>query len=181
MEKNRGETNLIKKIKAYLGEHPKQDELLRYLIAGGLTTVLSMVIHYGLCFLMAEKDPFIGGNLIAWVTDTINRATPVQLTIASAVSWVISVLFAFWINRWMVFRPGKAAAGQLLTELAQFAGSRVISFLLFEQGLMHLLKLMGITNVVNRVLVLVFVVVFNYVASKFWVFKKPGGDSETQA
>ena len=43
-----------------------------------------------------------------------------------------------------------------------------------------LLKLMGITNMVNRVLVLVFVVVFNYVASKFWVFKKPGGGSETQ-
>jgi len=181
MAKNRGGSALIRKIKTYLQEHPKQDELLRYLIAGGLTTVLSMIIHYGVCFLLAEKAPFIGGDLVAWVVDAINRATPVQLTIASAVSWVISVLFAFWINRWMVFRPGKAAPGQILTELAQFAGSRIVSFLLFEQGLMHLLKLMGITNMVNRVLVLVFVVVFNYVASKFWVFKKPGGDSETQA
>lgn len=172
---------MVKRIKAYLEDHPKQAELLRYLIAGGLTTLLSMVVHYGLCFLMAEKSTFIGGNLIAWVVDAINRATPVQLTIASAVSWVVSVLFAFWINRWMVFRPGKASPVQILTELAQFAGSRVVSFLLFEQGLMHLLKLAGITNVANRVVVLVFVVVFNYVASKFWVFKKPGGGSETQA
>lgn len=169
---------MFKKIKAYLDSHPKQDELLRYLIAGGLTTLLSMVIHYGLCFLMVEKQPFAGGNLIAWVVDAINRATPLQLSIASAVSWVISVLFAFWINRWMVFRPGKATVGQILLELVQFAGSRIVSFLVFEQGLMQLLKLIGVSNVVNRVVVLVFVMVFNYVASKFWVFKKPAGGAE---
>lgn len=169
---------MLTKIKAYLDSHPKQAELIRYVIAGGLTTLLSMVIHYGLCFLMVEKDPFIGGNLIAWVVDAINRATPLQLTIASAVSWIVSVLFAFWINRWMVFRAGKADAAKILVELVQFAGSRIVSFLLFEQGLMHLLKLIGVTNVVNRVVVLVFVMVFNYVASKFWVFKKPTDGTE---
>lgn len=164
---------MFKKIGAYLEAHPKQAELLRYVIAGGLTTLLSMVIHYGLCFLMVEKETFIGGSLIAWVVDAINRATPMQLTVASTVSWIISVLFAFWINRWMVFQAGKATTGRILMELVQFAGSRIISFLLFEQGLMHLLKLMGVTNVANRLIVLVFVMVFNYVASKFWIFRKP--------
>lgn len=169
---------MFQKIKAYLDGHSKQAELLRYVIAGGLTTLLSMIIHYGLCFLMVEKDTFIGGSLIGWVVDAINRATPLQLTIASTASWIISVLFAFWINRWMVFRQGKAGAGRILVELVQFAGSRIVSFLVFEQGLMHLLKLMGVTNVVNRVLVLVFVMVFNYVASKFWVFKTPENKQE---
>ncbi|MBO5500545.1 MAG: GtrA family protein [Clostridia bacterium] len=162
---------MMKKIKNYLDTHPKQAELLRYLIAGGLTTLLSMVIHYGLCFLLAEKEAFAGGNLIAWVADTINRATPGQMSVASAVSWVISVLFAFWINRVMVFQVEKASAGKVIMELLQFAGSRIVSFLVFEQGMMLGLKAIGVSNIVNRIIVLIFVMVFNYVASKFWIFK----------
>lgn len=169
---------MIRKIKDYLNTHPKQAELLRYLIAGGLTTLLSMVIHYGLCFLLAEKEALAGGSLIPWVIDCINRATPAQMSVASAVSWVISVLFAFWINRVMVFQVEKASAGKVLTELLQFAGSRIVSFLVFEQGLMLGLKAIGVSNIVNRIIVLVFVMVFNYVASKFWIFKKPASAAE---
>ncbi len=163
---------MFKKIKNYLDTHAKQAELLRYLVAGGLTTLLSMVIHYGICFLLAQKDAFAGGNLIAWVMDSINKATPTQMSVASAISWVISVLFAFWINRVMVFQVEKASAGKVATELLQFAGSRIVSFLVFEQGMMLLLKAMGVSNIVNRIIVLIFVMVFNYVASKFWIFKK---------
>ena len=36
----------------------------------------------------------------------------------------------------------------------------------------EMLKLVGVSNIVNRVIVLVFVMVFNYVVSKFWIFKK---------
>ena len=40
------------------------------------------------------------------------------------------------------------------------------------QGLMLLLKWLGVSNFVNRIIVLVFVMVFNYVISKFWIFKE---------
>ena len=160
---------MVQKIKGYLQAHEKQYELLRYLIAGGLTTLLSMVIHYGCCFILAEKAPY-GGGLIPWVVDSINRANNVQMSIASAVTWVIAVLFAFWINRGMVFHA--QGQGKVLTGLVQFAGSRLVSFLVFEQGLMLLLKAVGVSNILNRVVVLVFVMVFNYVVSKFWIFKK---------
>ena len=162
---------MIRKIKDYLNSHPKQAELLRYLIAGGLTTVLSMVISYGVCFLLADRPP-MEGNLILWVIDSINRATGVQVSIANAVSWVIAVLFAFWINRVMVFQVKGGGAKAVLTELAQFAGGRIVSFLVFEQGLMLLLKAIGVSNFVNRIVVMVFVMVFNYVISKFWIFKE---------
>ena len=162
---------MFQKIKAYLDTHEKQYEMIRYIIAGGLTTVLSMVLHYGLCLLLADKAPY-DGRLFAWLADSINRANNVQMSIASAVSWVIAVLFAFWINRGMVFRVQDGDRGKVGAELLQFAGSRLVSFLVFEQGLMLLLKAVGVSNVLNRVVVLVFVMVFNYVVSKFWIFKK---------
>ena len=162
---------MIAKVKAWLESHQKQYELLRYLIAGGLTTVLSMIISYGVCFVLADRAPLEGG-LIPWVIDSINRATRAQVSIANTVSWILSVLFAFWINRGMVFGVHGGTKGRIGTELAQFAGGRLVSFFLFEQGLMLVLKQLGVSNVANRILVLVFVVVFNYVISKFWIFKK---------
>lgn len=39
--------------------------------------------------------------------------------------------------------------GKVLTGLVQFAGSRLVSFLVFEQGLMLLLKLVGVSNIVT--------------------------------
>ena len=161
---------MIERIKSYLNAHEKQYELLRYVIAGGLTTLLSMLVQYAGCFLMADKAPYTG-QLIPWVVDGINAANATQMSIAAAISWVIAVLFAFWINRGMVFR--QEGSEGVWKELLQFAGSRLASFFLFEQGLMLLVKAMGVTNLVNRVIVLVFVMVFNYVVSKFWIFKKP--------
>jgi len=160
---------MIGKIRAWLESHPKQYELVRYLFAGGLTTLVSMIVSYGVCFLLAERAPLQGG-VIAWVIDSINRATPSQVSIANTVSWIIAVLFAFWINRGMVFRA--QGSGSALRELCQFAGGRLLSFFLFEQGLMLVLNALGVSNVINRIAVLIFVVVFNYVISKFWIFKK---------
>ena len=91
--------------------------------------------------------------------------------IANAVSWVIAVLFAFWINRKMVFRVKGGTGASVLRELGEFALGRVLSFALFEEGMAYLLKLIGVSNVVNRIIVLVVVMIFNYVVSKFWVFK----------
>ena len=165
----------MKKIKCYLESHPKLYELLRYVIAGGLTTVLSMAISYGVEFLLAEKASNDNG-LLRYLADSINNANEMQCVIANCVSWVISVLFAYWINRGMVFRAQQQGSWWL--GLAEFAGSRLVSFLVFEEGLMLLLKWMGVTNILNRIIVLLFVMVFNYVVSKFWIFKKKDGEKD---
>lgn len=162
----------MQKIKSYLETHQKEYELLRYLVAGGLTTLLSMLISYGVCFVLADRAP-LSGNVILWVIDSINRATKVQVSIANTLSWIIAVLFAFWINRVMVFQVKGGSKSKIGTELVQFAMGRLVSFLVFEQGLMLLLKVIGVSNFVNRIVVLLFVMVFNYVISKFWIFKKP--------
>lgn len=166
---------MIQKIKNYLETHQEQYELLRYLIAGGLTTVLSMVISYAGCIIMATKEP-LTGNVFRWLLDSINAATQAQMSIANTISWVIAVLFAFWINRKMVFQVKGGGAAQVWKELGQFALGRILSFLIFEQGLMLLLKAWGVSNVINRIVILVFVMVFNYVVSKLWIFRKPKSD-----
>lgn len=166
---------MIKKIKNWLDTHEKLYELLRYVIAGGLTTVLSILIHYGVCFLLVQRVPLQESGLIAWLkwfAANVNLADPMQTAIASIISWVLSVLFAFWINRSMVFRVEGGNKGSVLKELGEFAGGRVVSYLVFELGLMEVLKAIGISNIVNRLITTILVMIFNYVVSKFWVFRK---------
>jgi putative flippase GtrA len=134
---------MLNKVKGWLESHPKEYELLRYLIAGGLTTALSMVISYGVCFVLADRPP-MEGNAILWVIESINRATKAQVSLANTLSWIIAVLFAFWINRVMVFRAEKKSVKRIAQELVQFALGRLASFFLFEQGLMLLLKTIGV-------------------------------------
>lgn len=152
---------MIQKIKAYLDSHKREYELLRYVIAGGLTTLLNFCIFS--LFSMAVSPEH-----------TINGATGAQALMGNAVAWVVSVLFAFWINRRMVFRARGGEASLIVKELGQFVFSRLISGVVFELGLMWVLLQMGLSNLISKLIVQVLVMVFNYVVSKFWIFaKKP--------
>ena len=147
------------RIAAFLHAHPRECELVRYAIAGGLTTLLSLAVSSLFCIIVSADH-------------TVDGATVAQLNIARGLSWVISVLFAFWINRRMVFQRRGGTAGHIIKELGQFVLSRAVSGVVFEFGLLNLLAFLGVGNMMNMIIILVFVAVFNYVVSKFWIFSK---------
>jgi putative flippase GtrA len=51
------------------------------------------------------------GSYISFEDHTIDGADTTQIMIGTLISWVIAVIFAFWINRRMVFRVKGEAAG----------------------------------------------------------------------
>ena len=61
-------------------------EIFRYLIVGGLTTVVSLGVYYG-C-----------------VLTVLDPKKPLQLQAANIISWIAAVTFAFFANRIFVFR-----------------------------------------------------------------------------
>lgn len=155
-------------IKRVLTDKQERLELIRYVVAGVLTTLLSIVISYGMYILLSENH-------------TIDGADAAQVMIGNTVSWVVCVIFAFWLNRRMVFRVGGGTAASKGREFVEFVAARAVSLALFEEGFAWLLKQIGITNTVNRLIVLVLVTVFNYVASKFWIFRKKEGETAPEA
>lgn len=155
-------------IKRILTDKKERMELVRYIVAGVLTTLLSIIISYGMYMLLSADH-------------TINGANALQVMVGNTVSWIVCVLFAFWINRRMVFRVGGGTVASKGRELLEFVAARAVSLVLFEEGFAALLKVMGITNTVNRLIVLVLVTVFNYVASKFWIFRAKEGSPAQKA
>ena len=129
----------------------KHRELITYLIVGGLTTLVSLAVYYG-CVL-TFLDPRV----------------PVQLQAANVLSWIVSVIFAYFTNRRFVFRSRNR---NVLREAARFCAGRV-GTLLLDMAVMFLgVTVLGQNDKLVKLVDQVIIVVANYVISKLFVFKK---------
>lgn len=126
-------------------------KIVRYLIVGGLTTVISLLVYY-IC-----------------VTTFLNPQNSVQLQLANILSWVISVLFAYYANRKYVFESKNV---NILGEGFSFFASR-ISTLLMDMGIMFVsVTVCGMSDKIAKIISQVVVIVANYVLSNSLVFGK---------
>ncbi len=125
-------------------------EIISYLIVGGLTTVVSLGVYYGL------------------VLTVLDPRNPIQLQAANILSWICAVTFAYFTNRSFVFQSKNS---NMLTEAAGFFASRV-STLLMDMAIMFVtVTLMGMSDKIAKLIVQVVVTIMNYVLSKFLVFR----------
>lgn len=133
-------------MKKIVGLYKKYEEIINYLIVGGMTTLVSICIYalFTKCF-------------------------HVNYMIANVISWIISVLFAYITNRIFVF---KSKSENIVLEIYQFFKYRIFSFII-EILLMYIfVELINIDDMISKVIVQVIVIVLNYVFSKLFVFKK---------
>lgn len=129
----------------------KYEEIIRYLIIGGLTTVVSLVSYYILTVTILDPN------------------NSIYLQIANVISWILSVTFAYFTNRTFVFKKKDKAN---LKEAGSFYASRV-STLLIDMGLMFVLvSCMNYPDKIIKIIIQVIVVILNYIFSKFFVFNR---------
>lgn len=144
--------NLIDEI---LKIYKKYEEIVNYLIVGVLTTVVSLVVKWGLLFTV------------------LNPKNALQLQISVIISWVAAVTFAYITNRIFVF---KSKSKNILKEIISFFGARLLTLgmeMLIMWFFITLLKLDSDKWVLIWTLaVQVIVTILNYVFSKLFVFKK---------
>lgn len=131
--------------------YKKYEEIINYLIFGGLTTLLSLIVYYGVT--LTFLDP--------------NR--PVQLQIANVLSWTCGFLFAYFTNRKYVF---KSNSKKKIKEFISFFLSR-ISTLLLDMLIMYVfVTVLKYNDQLFKIVSQILVIVLNYVFSKVIVFKK---------
>ncbi len=129
----------------------KYKEMINYLIVGGLTTCVSLLTYYLLTFTI------------------LNPNISTELQIATIISWIISVLFAFFTNKKYVFESKNKFN---FKEMISFILSR-LSTLFIEMLLMYLLvTICKYNDKIMKIAVQIIVIILNYLLSKFLVFKK---------
>ncbi len=133
----------------------KYEEIINYLIVGGLTTVVSVGVKFGLLFTI------------------LNAKDDMELQIAVIISWICAVAFAYFANRIFVF---KSKSKDYFKEITTFVGGRIIT-LLMDMAIMWffvtLLKLdSNLWVIISTFIAQVVVTISNYILSKIFVFKK---------
>ncbi len=137
------------------GLYKKHEEGFNYLIFG----FLAFVLNYILYFVFADE-----------------RALHLHYLAATALSWVLTVVFAYWTNRTFVFKSQNKAAASIVQEFVSFIGARVATEVL-EIVLMYLLvDLLTVNDKISKLVCQTIVILANYVLSKTWIFK---GDSKS--
>ncbi|MDR0958323.1 MAG: GtrA family protein [Clostridiales bacterium] len=124
----------------------KYKEVILYLFFGGLTTLISWVTSVLLFY------QFNVGNIPS-----------------NVISWIISVAFAYATNKTFVF---ESKSNNILTEMLRFFSARLFSLaidlLIMKVGVDVFMFNFGATKAVSQI----FVIIFNYFASKLFIFKK---------
>ena len=136
-------------MKKIIDLYKKYSEIINYLIVGGLTTLVSVVVYA-----------------------VFTRFFHVNYMISNLVSWIISVLFAYLTNKKFVFRSVCATRKDVLIEIYQFFKYRIFSFLIDILLMYVFVELVNIDDMIAKVIVQIIVIVLNYVFSKLFVFKK---------
>ena len=88
------------------------------------------------------------------------------------IAWVVAVLFAFFTNKPFVFQSNDWTWQVLCPEFLKFVGCRVISGVFETLFLGLTVDLLSWHGLVMKIIVSVIVVILNYIASKWLVFKK---------
>lgn len=130
-------------------------ETVSYIFFGVLTTVINLIASYAMLKLC-----------LAFTSNQI-----VSTNVATAVAWIIAVLFAFITNKIFVFQSKQMGMDVLLKEGAAFFGGRLFS-LLFEVVWMNItVNVIHMDFMVSKVIGQIVIVIMNYFISKIFVFK----------
>lgn len=130
--------------------YKKYEEIIRYLVVGGLTTLIS----FGTQAFCAE--------ILRW-----------HVTVNTIVAFIPAVTFAYFANKHAVFHSQTTGASDTTREAGSFFLMRVIS-LVVEAGLLTLLVTQWhVAELVAKIPVSIVIVLLNYVFSKLFIFRKP--------
>lgn len=124
-----------------------RDQRLLFLVVGGANTAFSTALFTGLVLLFGPRVP-----------------SAVSLTIA----WLVSMLVAFNVYRYLVFR----VRGHVLRDFLRFVSVNLASFLFNAGALTLLVEILGLSAIPVQIVITIAVVVFNYFGHKYFSFRR---------
>ena len=128
--------------------YKKYKEIINYLIAGILTTIVSILSY-----------------------EILKNILNIHYIISNILSWIVAVIFAYIINRKYVFESNKQSK-QKIKEFISFVSCRILSLLIETLSMYIMVDLIKLNSDIAKIIAQFIVLVLNYLFSKFLTFKK---------
>lgn len=127
----------------------KYSEIIRYLIVGVLTTIVSLGVYY-VC-----------------VSTILNPKIALQLQIANILSWIAAVTFSYFLSHYFVFHSNRK---DVFCEAMAFYSARLLTLLMDMILMFIMVTQCSVNDKFAKMIVQVVVTVVNYIVSKMFVF-----------
>ena len=124
-------------------------EVFRYIIAGGCTTLVNLVVFA-----------------------ILRYALKMGLSQSNFIAIVAAIIFAFFANKYYAFRSETKGVAMLITEFIKFVGGRLVSMVIEIGGVYILAIWCGMPDMAAKIVTQVIVMIVNYVISKLFVFQE---------
>lgn len=159
---------MIDRIRKLLGDREKIREIILYVVFGALTTAVNWLVYVVMTGAM-RMDGYEAGSASQLLIGNASNVT----------AWILSVLFAFFTNKTFVFRSRATAKTGAVREFMLFVSARLMSYLLFDL-LLYSLLFFVMDDKIDKLFMNVLVVLFNYLASRFVIFKKKNAGEDAK-
>ena len=123
-------------------------EIIAYVFFGALTTLVNYIVYLFMAIFF-EKS-----------------------VIPTVIAWVVAVIFAYITNRLWVFKSDAKSKKAVFLEITSFFLARAFSGVIDIAVMWAFVDKIGFNDTIFKLISNVFVIVFNYVAGKWFVFQK---------
>ena len=136
----------MRKLNAWIKEHR---ELVLYVLFGAATTLVNYIVYF---------------PLYNWLK--------CSGTVSNIIAWIVAVAFAYLTNKPFVFQSNDWSFKTVISELLKFVGCRAGSGAIETILIFITVDSLGWNGNILKVLISIIVVILNYIASKWFVFRE---------
>lgn len=134
-------------------------EGMRYLICGGLSTVVNILSY------------ILGSYLIfSGILDE-----QLKVNISEIFAFIVALIFAYWVNKTIVFDSKCENFKALIKEISSFTACRIFTEII-SIGMMNFAVYANINDIIMKIIANIVVIILNFVFSKILIFKKTKED-----
>lgn len=96
----------------------------------------------------------------------------IHYIVSNVIAWIAAVVFAYVVNKVFVFESRDWSRGTVLKEGWQFVAARLFSGVAETGMLLLFVDLLGYKDSIIKIIAGVFVIVINYIFSKWVIFRQ---------
>ena len=127
----------------------KHKQILLYLIAGAISTFVSISIQYSLAY------------FLKW-----------PVAINTSISWTCAVTCAFFLNKLIVFNAKTTNKKETAKQALKFFSARIMTYILEITFMCITVDILNQNEYIMKIIIQIIIIVLNYILSKFIVFNK---------
>lgn len=127
----------------------KNNQLIRYIFFGVCTTAVNVALFY-----------------------LLRKYLLLPLFLSNFISISMAILFAFVVNKMIVFESKSKSRKHISQEFFLFISMRLISMAIEIAGVWFAIEVLLLSDLYGKLMMQVVVIVFNFIFSKYIIFKK---------